>query len=618
MPNRQLTQQDNFETIITWLNENLSNPFMAQMQSLPINDNNRGIYFWFMKPEGYQRLSSLGLNITAINPGYSKVVDGVTYHLVYLGTAGTGKKGNSNIIDRLNWHLKTAHQENDVCSGFLSTLRQTVGAALSEDLINNNTGEVVSTFFSDFFYLCTLPYLGDSNTKSIIDEDEHCLISTIKPLFNIKNNPNARITAGQHPTRQLKVRRGLVMYKTRERLGYMKGDKGIANHQENDNKPPESPINNYEIISEHNGCIEFTVTKEQSIHEVVSGIDGLPAGKCEIVIYNSVNPDEFLYASEKNVGKRITGRRKINIYGYFKNPDTNKNSQSRWKLIQQEMRDKEIEEITVRVFSDNGKQITLNDNSCLNEAFTILEPLMKQKKSLELIKSQLERLNISKRFIFVFPCSDEKNGEEFRYKGKKIQFKALSDVDKDEYKTDDYIPNLDLTWKKYISSHDIQNSQQLLEGNALYKRKIYKKLADCFGNRFYISSAGWGIIRNKFKIPKYDITFKKNKDKNTYRDPKDGFSKDLNHLLEAQLINDKEDIVFLGGLDYVTQFFELTKELTNKKFILCNGELGRKLQNKIQNSPLFTINNFNFTDRQNWHVNIAEYLVQIYSQNRNA
>ena len=43
MPNRQLTQQDNFETISKWLDENLPNPFPANLHHLPPNDNNRGI-----------------------------------------------------------------------------------------------------------------------------------------------------------------------------------------------------------------------------------------------------------------------------------------------------------------------------------------------------------------------------------------------------------------------------------------------------------------------------------------------------------------------------------------------------------------------------------------------
>lgn len=352
MPNRQLTQQDNFETISKWLDENLPNPFPANLQHLPPNDNNRGIYFWFMRTDGYQRLSNFGLNITAITPTYKKEINGKQYDLVYLGTAGTGKKEKSNIINRLNWHLKNTHDEKHICSGFLSTLRQTVGAALSDDLINNDTGLLVNTLFSDLFYLYTLPYLGDSNTKLIIDEDEHCLISTIKPLFNIKNNPNARINAGQHPTRQLKVRRGLIMHNTRERIGCNKGNNGKAKAVENDNKPPSSPINNYEIISEYNGCIEFTVNKDQSVHEVISGIEGLPTGKCEILIYNSAKPSEFLYASQRKNGKRVTGDKKKTIYSYFNNIDTNKNNQPRWKLIQQEMLDKGIEEITLRVCSD--------------------------------------------------------------------------------------------------------------------------------------------------------------------------------------------------------------------------------------------------------------------------
>ncbi|MFN6342718.1 MAG: hypothetical protein ACK4Y6_09990, partial [Bacteroidota bacterium] len=206
-------------------------------------------------------------------------------------------------------------------------------------------------------------YLGEANTKEQIDNDEYYLISVVKPLFNIKNNPNARINAGQHPTRQLKVRRGLVMHNTRERIGCNKGNNGKVKAAENDNKPPASPINNYEIIYDKEGCQEFTVTKEQSVHDVLSGIEGLPTGKCEILIYNSEKPSEFLYVSGKNNGKRTTGNKEINIYGYFKNIDTNKNNQLRWKLIQQEMLDKGIEEITVRVCSDKVDEEKVVENS---------------------------------------------------------------------------------------------------------------------------------------------------------------------------------------------------------------------------------------------------------------
>lgn len=621
MPNKQLTQQDNFETISTWLDENLINPFKANMQSLPPEDNSRGIYFWFMKPDGYQRLAALGLNITAINPTYPKIIEGETYHLVYLGTAGTGKKGNSNIINRLNWHLKTTHNEGDVCSGILSTLRQTVGAALSADLIETETATKVSLLFEELFYIYTLPYTGEANTKERIDNDEYTLISVLKPLFNIKNNPNARITAGQHPTRQLKVRRGFVMRETRERLGCKKGENGETKSKKDDIKPPKSPINNYELIYDKDGCQEFTVTKDQSVHEVVSGIEGLPTGKCEIVIYDSANPKAFIYTSKHNEGKRVTGGKKISIYGYFNNPDTNKNDQPRWKLIQQEMLDKGIEEITVRVCSDDVKNLIQNDKIDMKETFPIIETTIKQLKSLELIKSQFEDLNLSKEFIIVFPCSNEKNGSELIYEDKTIRFRALSNVKDDQFKPDDISLVNNFTWKKYISSSEVQNGHQLLEANTLYKDSIYRKLADCFGERLYISSAGWGIIRNKFRIPKYDITFKNNKDKSTYRAIKDGFLLDLNHLKEDKNILGKEDIVFLGGLSYVPQFFELTKDLSNKKFILSNGNLsknlGKKLYKKINDSPLFQIHNFNITDRLNWQIRVAEYVIQIYLSDKN-
>jgi hypothetical protein len=290
-------------------------------------------------------------------------------------------------------------------------------------------------------------------------------------------------------------------------------------------------------------------------------------------------------------------------------------------VIQQEMLDKGIEEITVRVCSDNAKILILNDNTNLKEPTLSIETPMKQIKSLESIKSQLEGLNLSKEFIIVFPCSNEKNGNEFTHKNKRIRFRVLSDIDHGQYQPDDNSPIPNFTWKEYISSDEIQNSPQLQEAKNLYKDDIYRKLADCFGERLYISSAGWGIIRNKFKIPKYDVTFKNNKDKSTYRANKNGFLKDLNHLKEDKTIIGKQDIVFLGGLDYVTQFFELTKDLSSKKFILTNGNLckkvGKKLQKKITQSQLFTVHNFNFTDRQNWHVSIAEYVIQIYLKDKN-
>lgn len=355
MPNRILTNDDTFNSLNKWLDQNLQEPFRANTEYLPDNNNSRGIYFWFMKSEGYPKLSALGLNISAINPAYKKLINEETYDLVYIGTAGANRKESNTLFKRLNWHLSDKHNENNICHGTISTLRHTVGSALSDDLIIPNTENDVNEFFSDYFYVCTLPYTGQANTKERIDNDEYYLISVLKPLFNIKNNPNARITAGQNPTRQLKVRRGLVIHNTRERLGCKKDNNGKAKSKKDDNKPPQSPINNFEFIYEKDGCQEFTVTKEQSVHDVVSGIEGLPTSKCEIVIYDSANPNEYIYTSKHKSGKRVTGTKKNTIYGYFSNSDTS--NQPRWKVIQQEMLDKGVAEITVRVCSDAPNEL---------------------------------------------------------------------------------------------------------------------------------------------------------------------------------------------------------------------------------------------------------------------
>jgi hypothetical protein len=640
MPNRQLTQQDNFETISTWLDVNLADPFPANLQHLPPNDNSRGIYFWFMKADGYQRLSNFALNITAITPTYKKEINGKQYDLVYLGTAGTGKKEKSNIINRLNWHLKNTHDEKHICSGFLSTLRQTVGAALSDDLINTDTGLLVNTFFSDLFYLYTLPYSGNSNTKSIIDDDEHTLISTIKPLLNIKNNPNARINAGQHPTRQLKVRRGIVMHTTRERIGCKKGNNGKAKSKKDDNKPPSSPINNYELIYDKDGCQEFTVTKEQSVHDVVSGIKGLPTGKCEIVIYNSADPNMFIYTSKHNNGKRVTGDKKITIYGYFNNIDTNKNNLPRWKLIQQEMLDKGIEEITVRVCSDapneamaveTSKEKSGKGRPKKNEMKNTTPKLknVKASKTLNELKAELQKLKLSENFNVVLTCAGTKHGDtEMEYNGNKIEFRWRPNQN-NQYKPFDKISGKNISWKQFLKEINKENANNVIEEIAynnivsayeLYNpqfenRNIYVDLHNCFLDRFFIASAGWGIVKSDFRLPNYDITYtkpKKEQDANKYRNPNEtDFLHDIN---EFENLQEDDDILFFGSKNYLKQFISLTQNLPNRKVVIYNS------QNIVLPEPnpyggVFIPLYFPYHDNRKGHYAAAQMLIDIYCPN---
>ena len=343
MPNRILTNADTFNSLSKWLDENLTNPYKANKQSLPPEDSSRGIYFWFMKPEGYQRLSALGLNITAINPTYTKDINGEPYDLVYIGTAGANRRESNTLFKRLNWHLSDKHTENSICHEVLSTLRQTVGAALSNDLILPNTMNLVNEFFNSHFYIFVLSYPRNLNSALDIDKDEKKLISEIKPLLNIKNNPNALNITISNPTKVLSSRRKAILKRTQKRLGCIKK---MNNKEKTESKYSKNLINTpqYNNLNASNNCIEFDVKKDESIQDIIKSIKGIPNQEFTIELFEKNDSKNKIY-------EKRSGTRKTNIiYKYFGNTD---NNQPRWKVIQQEMLDKGIEEITVRVCSDD-------------------------------------------------------------------------------------------------------------------------------------------------------------------------------------------------------------------------------------------------------------------------
>ena len=116
------------------------------------------------------------------------------------------------------------------------------------------------------------------------------------------------------------------------------------------------------IVFIKDGCIEFTVTQDQSIHQVINGIAGLPTGNCVIHLFDSRNRNEYVYIQANGDPSRRT---RI-IYRYFGNPDTNLNNLPRWQIIQQEMRDRKIEEITVRVCETRNWWLQLSSLSPKN------------------------------------------------------------------------------------------------------------------------------------------------------------------------------------------------------------------------------------------------------------
>ena len=101
--------------LTNWLKENLNckECFVPHLDKIPAITS-KGIYFWFMKPGGYKQLSKY-ISIKPIEPKYTINCDGLIYDLVYLGTAGTGKEGNSNLFERFKWHIDQKHTESNIC-----------------------------------------------------------------------------------------------------------------------------------------------------------------------------------------------------------------------------------------------------------------------------------------------------------------------------------------------------------------------------------------------------------------------------------------------------------------------------------------------------------------------
>ena len=219
MITRKLELNENFESIKNWLEENLlnENSFTPHVDLIPQIEE-KGIYFWFMKPNGYLALSTF-VTIKPIEPRYSKMINGELCDLVYLGTTGTGKQGKSNLTKRLDWHLNQKHRESAINQeqSALSTLRTGLGALLADDLIENNTEGVLNFFLRENFKIFWIKY-PDNN--ELIDNDEEILIKTIKPLLNIKSNPNAKLNSENNYTKDYKLRRIEIEKNTKQRLGF--------------------------------------------------------------------------------------------------------------------------------------------------------------------------------------------------------------------------------------------------------------------------------------------------------------------------------------------------------------------------------------------------------------
>jgi len=171
--------------------------------------------------------------------------------------------------------------------------------------------------------------------------------------------------------------------------------------------------------------------------------------------------------------------------------------------------------------------------------------------------------------IVIIQCSNSKHDKAGSFGNGNIKIVA-NPQDKLSFRPDDFIPTANITWRQYLVQYNKgkDNLYNLFEAGKLYKNKIYEDIISVFGKEnVFILSAGWGLIRSDFLIPKYNITFSNSALKEFRRKKKDQYN-DFNHLANLDYCNDlNKEIHFFGGNDYLFLLYKLTKSIVNNIII---------------------------------------------------
>jgi hypothetical protein len=337
-----------FNELKIWLEENLTDKksIKACCQEVNIVPETKGIYFWFMKIEGYD-----ALKIQPTNPLYQRTFNSEMYDLVYLGTAGVRNNSSGinkgHLRERIKWHLCDNKNVSALCTGknpTMSTLRSTIGGLIGDDLIGNNTQDKVDELLCKYFVTYYIEYPGAFlDVKDEVNGDEDILINVIRPIFNLKKNPNAQNP--NHLTYKIQEKKQQIINSSRNK--WCNINYPIRKSNSKVNIPYQSKNRGSELISEKD-CIEFTVKKTKNIAIETALIANIPVGPCTIELFYENRADVRLYINGKKRKIRVLNR---TVRKYFEEPDTANGNILKWEIVHNEMNNPNniIEEITVRV-----------------------------------------------------------------------------------------------------------------------------------------------------------------------------------------------------------------------------------------------------------------------------
>jgi len=143
------------------------------------------------------------------------------------------------------------------------------------------------------------------------------------------------------------------------------------------------------------------------------------------------------------------------------------------------------------------------------------------------------------------------------------------------------------------------NPLGLLPAYELYANVMYRRLVARFGiANTFILSAGWGLIGASFLTPAYDITFSASAEDYKRR-------KKSAHYHDLQMLPEdcREDVVFVGGKDYLPLFCSLTSAMRCQRTVFYNSS-------SLPDAPGCSLKRFATTTRTNWHYECANELLQ--------
>ena len=193
--------------------------------------------------------------------------------------------------------------------------------------------------------------------------------------------------------------------------------------------------------------------------------------------------------------------------------------------------------------------------------------------------------------------------------GNPIEFVArpskVANRDKDIfYARPDDIAHDGVTWRdellEYNASRQQTNPCGLVPAYKLYKPVVYRRLVDVFGiENVYILSAGWGLVKASFLLPKYDITFSSQADRCKRRGKRDGYD-DLNDLEK----HTDDDLLFFGGQGYLSLFYKLTDDYSGRRIVYF------KSKKELKRAGFYFVPFDPVVKDRNWHYLCAERVAE--------